>query len=112
VAVANPEFDTPNTEGHSQMKKIEQGSAVYNMAKVYEFLEIWQGSQILHATQTESPTQNKQMSAEGYISDTQETVKASWSLFQHDGATTFKLWKRFFSFATSVVYKEPSWRTN
>jgi hypothetical protein len=27
----------------------------------------------------------------GYISDTEEIVKASWSLFQHDGAAAFKL---------------------
>jgi len=31
------------------------------------------------------------MTAVGYISDTEEIVKASWSLFQHDGAAAFKL---------------------
>jgi hypothetical protein len=31
------------------------------------------------------------MSAVGYISDTEEIVKASWSLFQHDGAAAFTL---------------------
>jgi len=31
------------------------------------------------------------MSAVGYISDPEEIVKASWSLFQHDGAAAFKL---------------------
>jgi len=30
----------------------------------------------------------------GYISDTEEIVKASWSLFQHDGAAAFKLSER------------------
>jgi hypothetical protein len=34
------------------------------------------------------------MSAVGYISDTDEIVKASWSLFQHDGAAAFKLSER------------------
>jgi hypothetical protein len=29
-----------------------------------------------------------------YISDTEEIVKASWSLFQHDGAAAFKLSER------------------
>jgi len=30
------------------------------------------------------------MTAVGYISDTEEIVKAFWSLFQHDGAAAFK----------------------
>jgi hypothetical protein len=35
-----------------------------------------------------------QMSTERYISDTEGIVKASWSLFQHDGAAAFKLSER------------------
>jgi len=31
------------------------------------------------------------MTAIGYISDTEEIVPASWSLFHHDGAAAFKL---------------------
>jgi hypothetical protein len=61
------------------------------MAKVHDILELWQGSQNLRATQMESRTQNKQMTAVGYISHTEQMVKASWSLFQHDGAAAFKL---------------------
>ena len=38
----------------------------------------------------ESRAQNKQMTAVGYISDTEEIVKSSWSLFQHDGAAALK----------------------
>ena len=34
------------------------------------------------------------MTAIGSISDTEDTVKASWSLFQHDGAAAFKLSER------------------
>jgi len=34
------------------------------------------------------------MTAVGYISDTEQIVKASWSLFQHDGAAAFKLSER------------------
>jgi hypothetical protein len=34
------------------------------------------------------------MTAVGYISDTEEIVKSSWSLFQHDGAAAFKLSER------------------
>jgi hypothetical protein len=57
-------------------------------------LEIWQGSQNLCATQKESCSQNNQMTTIGYISDTEEIVKASWSLFQHDGVAAFKLSER------------------
>jgi hypothetical protein len=56
---------------------------------------MWQGSQNLPATQKESRTQNKQMTPIGYgIWDTEEIVKASWSLCHHDGAASFKLSER------------------
>jgi len=55
---------------------------------------MWQGSQNVRATQKESRAQNKQMTAIGYISDTEESVKASRSLFQHDGVAAFKLSER------------------
>jgi len=61
------------------------------MAKVYDFLETYQGSQNLHAAQKESRVQIKQMTAVGYISDVEEIVKASLSLFQHDVVAAFKL---------------------
>jgi hypothetical protein len=34
------------------------------------------------------------MTAIRYISDTEEIVKATWSLFQHDGADALKLSER------------------
>jgi hypothetical protein len=34
------------------------------------------------------------MTTVGYISDTEENVKASWALFQHDGVAEFKLSER------------------
>jgi hypothetical protein len=55
---------------------------------------MWQGSQHLHATQKEFLIQNQPMTAVGYILDTEEIVKASSSLFQHDGAAAFKLLRR------------------
>jgi hypothetical protein len=73
------------------MKKELEVRKLHRMAKVYDFLEMWQGSRNLCATQNESCAQNQQMTAVGYISDTEEIVKASWSLFQHDGAAAFKL---------------------
>jgi len=83
------ESDTTNTENDSEMKKEASERKLHRMAKVHDFLEMWQGSQILCATQKESRAQNKQMSAVGYISDTEQIVKASWSLFQHDRAAAF-----------------------
>jgi len=55
---------------------------------------MWQASHNLCATQKESRALNKEMTAVGYISDTEDIVKASWSLFQHDGAAAFKLSER------------------
>ena len=64
------------------------------MAKVRDFLEMWRGSQNLRATQKKSRVQNRQITAVGYISDTEEIFKAPWSLFQHDGAAAFILLER------------------
>ena len=94
LAGTDPELDTMNTENDSEMKKEAEERKLHRMAKVHDFLEMWQGSQNLRATQKESRAQNKQMTAVGYISDTEEIVKASWSLFQHDGAAAFKLSER------------------
>jgi len=76
------------------MKKDAEGRKLHRMVKVHDFLEMWQGRQTLRATQKESRAENKQMTAVGYISDTEEIVKASWSLFQHDGVAAFKLSER------------------
>jgi len=73
------------------MKKEEEERILHGMAKVHDFMEMWQGSQNLQATQKESRAEYKQMTGVGYISDTEEIVKTSWSLFQHDGAAAFKL---------------------
>jgi hypothetical protein len=90
MAGTDPELDTMNTENDSEMKEEAEERKLHRMAKVHDFLEMWQGSQNLRATQKESRTQNKQMTAVGYISDTEEIVKLSWSLFQHDGAAAFR----------------------
>jgi hypothetical protein len=59
------------------------------VAKVHDFLEMWQASRNLLGTQKESGVQHNGMTAVGYISDTEEIVKASWLLFQHEGAAAF-----------------------
>jgi hypothetical protein len=50
----------------------------HRMAMVYNVLEIWQSSQNQPAIQKELCSQNKQMTAVGYISDTADILKASW----------------------------------
>jgi hypothetical protein len=91
LAGTDPELDTMNTENDLEMKKEVEDRKLHRMVKVQDFLDMWQGSQNLRATQKKSRAQNKQMSAVRYISDTQEIVKSSWSLFQHDGQAAFKL---------------------
>jgi len=83
-----------NTENDLVTKQEAEEWKLHRMAKVHNFLEMWEGSQNLHATKKESRSQNKQMTAIGYILDTEEMVKASWSLFEHDCAAVFKLLER------------------
>jgi hypothetical protein len=91
LAGTDPELDAMNTENDLEMKKEVEDRQWHRMVKGQDFLDMWQGSQNLRATQKESRAHNKQMSAVRYISDTQEIVKSSWSLFQHDGPAAFKL---------------------
>jgi len=86
----NLALDTKNTENDSKMKEEVVESQCHRMMKVYDLLEIWQSSQILHATQKEACPQNKQLTAVWYISVIDEIVKVSWSLFEHDGFAAFK----------------------
>jgi len=72
-----PKLDTKNTDNDSEMKKEVEERNLLRMAKVHDFLEMWQGSQYLCTTQKEIRAQNKQMTAIEYISDTEEIVKAS-----------------------------------
>jgi hypothetical protein len=58
---------------------------------VNNILERWPGSQNQSASQKDSRDQNQQMTTVGYISDKEEIVKASWSIFQHNGVAAFKL---------------------
>jgi len=88
-AGVNPLLDTINTDNDSEMKREVEERKFHRMAKVHDILDMWQGSHNLQATQNESRTQNKQMTTVGYISDTEEIVKETWSHFQHGGAAAF-----------------------
>jgi len=83
-----------NTENNSELKKETEEWILHRIAKVHNFLDMWQGSQNLRATQKESRDQVKPMTAVAYISDTKEIVKASWSLFEYDRAAAFKFSER------------------
>jgi len=83
-----------NTENDSEMKWVVAKSKLHRMAKIHDYLEMWQGGQNVCATQKESRTENKQMTTGGYIVDMEEIVKVSWSLSQPDGAAAFKLSER------------------
>jgi len=77
------------------MKKEVEEKTLRRMAKVHDFLEMWQGSQNLRATQKEPSTQITRTTAMTYISNPKNIIKASWSLFTHEGAAAFKLSERF-----------------
>ena len=94
VAGDDPALDRSATDNELELKREAEERILHRMAKVHDILEMWQGSQNLRSTQKESHPQNKQMTAIGYISDTADSVKASWSLFKHDGAAAFKLSER------------------
>jgi hypothetical protein len=78
LAGTDPELDTMNAENDSEMKTGAEEMKLPRMANVHDFLDMWQGSQNQHATQKEFRARNKPMTAVGYISDTQEIIKASW----------------------------------
>jgi len=85
----DPELDTTNRENDLELNKEVVETKLHRIANLHHFWEMWQGSQNLHSTQKKSNTQNKQMTRIGYILDTEEIIKSSWSLFQHDGAAAY-----------------------
>jgi hypothetical protein len=85
----HPALDTTNTENDSQKMNVADERHMHKMAKVHDFLVMWEGSQSLHATQKKLHIENDQVTAVGYISDIEEIVKAAWSLFKHDGVAVF-----------------------
>jgi hypothetical protein len=74
LAGTDPELNYANTENYFEMKKEGEKRQLHRMAKVHNILEMWQGSYNLHATQKECRAQNKQITAMGYISDTQDCL--------------------------------------
>ena len=90
----DPVLNTLNTANDLEMKREAEARQLTRMAKVHDILEMWQGGQNLVAMQDESHTQRKQRTAIGCISDTEEIIRASKLLFQHDGVAAFTLSER------------------
>jgi len=94
LAGDDPVLDRSESDNDLELKREAEANKLHRLAKVHDIVEMWQASQILRTTQKESRAQNKPMTTVGYILDTEESVKASWSIFQHDGAAAFELSER------------------
>jgi len=91
LAGADQRLDTTNTINDFAMKNEVVERTFHSIANVPKVLGMWQGSQNLQATPMESRTESKQMTAIEYILGMEEIIKASWALFQLDGAVAFQL---------------------
>jgi hypothetical protein len=67
LAGTDPQMDTTNTQNDSEMKKEAEERKLHRIATIHDFLEMWDGSQNLRATQKESRAHNRQLTAVGYI---------------------------------------------
>jgi hypothetical protein len=54
LAGDDPILDSTSTDNDMEMKREAEAKKLHQMAKVHDFLEMWQGSQTLRATQKES----------------------------------------------------------
>jgi hypothetical protein len=54
LAGDGPVLDPDSTDNDMEMKREAEEKKLHRMAKVHDFLEMWQGSQTLRATQKES----------------------------------------------------------
>jgi len=78
MAGDDPALHTTRSGNDPEMMKEAEEWNLHRMAKGHHFLEMGQGSQNLRATQKKSQHQNPQMTAVGYIADTEEIPRASW----------------------------------
>jgi hypothetical protein len=61
----DPVLDSRNADNHSEMTREAEHNKLHRMAKVYNFLERWQGTQHLRAALKESRSQHMEMTAVG-----------------------------------------------
>jgi hypothetical protein len=81
LAGNNQILDPNSTDNNMELKKQVEEKKLPRMAKVHHVLAMWPGSQTLRATQQASRAENTQMTAVGYILDTEEIIKASCQTF-------------------------------
>jgi hypothetical protein len=73
------------------MKTVVEETVMHTIANVHDFLEMWQGSKNLRATQKECHSRNKQMTAIRYNWNVEEILKVCWLLLQNACAAASKL---------------------
>ena len=78
------------TEQKLEMHREAEEKNLLKMARVQHCLEMWQARQNLCGPQKESPTQIKQLTPIEYIFDTEEIIKAFWSMIPHCCVGIFK----------------------
>jgi len=105
-----PALDISEGENYLELKIAAEQRQLHRMALVHDFLEMWQGSQNLSATQKEFRAQNQQITGVWYISDTERSSK-------HPGQTfNMMVWLNSscqkITLATSLVRKWPPCRMN
>jgi hypothetical protein len=109
--LAGDSADSTATEDIEVQKAAEEKKLLH-MAQVHDFLDMWDGSQKLRRMQRAARAQNREMTAMGFISDTEETVNEGWSSFKHDGVAAFKASERTCGLPASLPQTElPDGRT-
>jgi len=73
---ADPTLDLTNTEHFLEMKREVEDTKLHRMAKVHNMLEMWQGSQILCATQKKTHSEMKQLTSVRMFPDTEQIFEA------------------------------------
>ena len=77
-------------ENNVDIKTAQEEVKLHKMVKTHDFLEMWDGSQRLRATQKAVRSQNTQMTALGYISDTEECGERISTDLADDGEVAFR----------------------
>jgi hypothetical protein len=68
-------LDITDIECHLEFKNEEEQRKLHPMANIYNFLQMWQGSQSLGATQKESRSQKTPRTDIGYILHAEDIIK-------------------------------------
>jgi hypothetical protein len=68
---------TSNTEYTLELSSEVEKRTLYRMAKIHDFVAMWQGSLNQHATPKELQAPNKELTDVEYVSDTGEIINVS-----------------------------------